>query len=74
MASLAPNDAGKRSGPEIMGIDGGIPSAGRVATVLDLEQAGFRVLVGADNDAASVETHIASLGGLGYDVGRWRRR
>jgi DNA (cytosine-5)-methyltransferase 1 len=34
---------------------------------LGLEQAGFRVLVGADNDAASVETHIANLGGLGYE-------
>jgi DNA (cytosine-5)-methyltransferase 1 len=34
---------------------------------LGLEQAGFRVLVGANSDAASVETHIANLGGLGYE-------
>lgn len=34
---------------------------------LGLEQAGFRVLVGADNDAASVETHVANIGGLGYE-------
>ena len=33
---------------------------------LGLEQAGFRVLVGADSDAASVETHEANIGGLGY--------
>ena len=34
---------------------------------LGLEQAGFRVLVGADNDRASVETHVANMGGLGYE-------
>lgn len=34
---------------------------------LGLEQAGFRVLVGADNDAASVQTHVANIGGLGYE-------
>ncbi len=33
---------------------------------LGLEQAGFRVLVGADNDPASVETHESNIGGLGY--------
>ncbi|MHB1774331.1 MAG: DNA cytosine methyltransferase, partial [Acidimicrobiales bacterium] len=33
---------------------------------LGLEGAGFRVLVGADSDAASVETHVANIGGLGY--------
>jgi DNA (cytosine-5)-methyltransferase 1 len=33
---------------------------------LGLENAGFRVLVGADHDAQSVETHLANIGGLGY--------
>ena len=33
---------------------------------LGLEEAGFRVLVGADLDAAAVETHVANIGGLGY--------
>src|SRR6478609_9710465 len=33
---------------------------------LGLEDAGFRMLVGADSDAAAVETHVANLGGLGY--------
>ncbi len=33
---------------------------------LGLEDAGFRVLVGADSDASAVETHVANLGGLGY--------
>jgi DNA (cytosine-5)-methyltransferase 1 len=33
---------------------------------LGLEDAGFRVLVGADSDAAAVETHVANIGGLGY--------
>jgi len=33
---------------------------------LDLLQSGFTILVGADIDAASVETHTASVGGLGY--------
>lgn len=33
---------------------------------LGLRDAGFRVLVGADNDAASMETHLANIGGLGY--------
>jgi DNA (cytosine-5)-methyltransferase 1 len=33
---------------------------------LGLENAGFRVLVGADHDAHSVQTHLANIGGLGY--------
>jgi len=33
---------------------------------LGLQQAGFNVLVGADVDPLSVETHVANLGGLGY--------
>ena len=33
---------------------------------LGLESAGFRVLVGADLDPASVQTHVANVGGLGY--------
>lgn len=33
---------------------------------LGLEDAGFRVLVGADSDAAAVETHVANIGGLGF--------
>lgn len=33
---------------------------------LGLTDAGFRVLVGADHDAASVQTHLANVGGLGY--------
>ena len=33
---------------------------------LGLEYAGFRVLAGADNDAASIQTHRANIGGLGY--------
>lgn len=33
---------------------------------LGLQQAGFTVLVGADVDPLSVETHVANLGGLGY--------
>lgn len=33
---------------------------------LGLENAGFRVLVGADNDPWAVETHTANCGGLGY--------
>lgn len=33
---------------------------------LGLHDAGFSVLVGADADAASVETHSANLGSLGY--------
>src|SRR5436305_11535463 len=33
---------------------------------LGLENAGFRVLAGADNDAASVQTHRANIGGLAY--------
>lgn len=33
---------------------------------LGLREAGFRVLVGADHDAAAVETHTANIGGLGY--------
>jgi DNA (cytosine-5)-methyltransferase 1 len=33
---------------------------------LGLRDAGFAVLVGADNDALSVETHTANIGGLGY--------
>jgi DNA (cytosine-5)-methyltransferase 1 len=33
---------------------------------LGLEDAGFTVLVGADNDPFAVETHTANLGGLGY--------
>ena len=49
---------------------------------LGLKQAGFVVLVGADSDPLSVETHVANLGGLGYagDLSRastfirWLRR
>ena len=33
---------------------------------LGLENAGFRVLVGADIDAPSVQTHVANIGGIGY--------
>jgi DNA (cytosine-5)-methyltransferase 1 len=33
---------------------------------LGLKQAGFTVLVGADNDPWAVETHTASVGGIGY--------
>lgn len=33
---------------------------------LGLENAGYRVLAGADSDAASVATHLANIGGLGY--------
>lgn len=33
---------------------------------LGLENAGFRVLAGADNDGAAIQTHIANIGGLGY--------
>lgn len=33
---------------------------------LGLADAGFRVLVGADHDPASVETHVANVGGLSY--------
>jgi DNA (cytosine-5)-methyltransferase 1 len=33
---------------------------------LGLQNAGFRVLVGADNDARSVQTHTSNIGGLGY--------
>jgi len=33
---------------------------------LGLENAGFKVLVGADIDPASVATHVANIGGLGY--------
>lgn len=33
---------------------------------LGLENAGFRVLVGADIDPPSVQTHVGNIGGLGY--------
>ncbi len=33
---------------------------------LGLQDAGFTVLVGADNDPWAVETHTASVGGIGY--------
>ena len=33
---------------------------------LGLENAGFRVLVGADIDAPSLQTHVANIGGLGF--------
>jgi DNA (cytosine-5)-methyltransferase 1 len=33
---------------------------------LGLQDAGFQVLVGADNDTKAVETHASNLGGLGY--------
>ena len=33
---------------------------------LGLKQAGFSVLVGADNDPFAVETHTANVGGLGF--------
>ena len=33
---------------------------------LGLHDAGFSVLVGADNDPFAVETHVGNLGGLGY--------
>jgi DNA (cytosine-5)-methyltransferase 1 len=33
---------------------------------LGLENAGFRVLVGADIDAPSVQTHVGNIGGIGY--------
>jgi DNA (cytosine-5)-methyltransferase 1 len=33
---------------------------------LGLQDAGFSVLVGADSDLASVQTHVANLRGLGY--------
>jgi DNA (cytosine-5)-methyltransferase 1 len=33
---------------------------------LGLKDAGFSVLLGADNDARAVETHTANVGGLGY--------
>jgi DNA (cytosine-5)-methyltransferase 1 len=33
---------------------------------LGLKQAGFSVLVGADNDPFAVETHTANIGGLGF--------
>ena len=33
---------------------------------LGLERSGFTVLVGADNDATAVETHVGNLGGLGW--------
>lgn len=33
---------------------------------LGLKQAGFSVLVGADSDERAVETHTASVGGMGY--------
>jgi C-5 cytosine-specific DNA methylase len=33
---------------------------------LGLRDAGFTVLVGADNDPFSVETHTGNLGGLGW--------
>jgi DNA (cytosine-5)-methyltransferase 1 len=33
---------------------------------LGLHDAGFSVLLGADNDNAAVETHVANLGGIGY--------
>src|SRR5262245_31138015 len=33
---------------------------------LGLQDAGFSVLVGADNDPFAVETHVGNLGGLGY--------
>ena len=33
---------------------------------LGLRDAGFEVLVGADNDQRAVETHTANIGGLGY--------
>jgi DNA (cytosine-5)-methyltransferase 1 len=33
---------------------------------LGLENGGFRVLVGADHDPPSVQTHLANIGGLGY--------
>src|SRR5664280_1310422 len=33
---------------------------------LCLGRAGFRVLVGADIDQSSLETHVANIGGLGY--------
>lgn len=32
-----------------------------------LQAAGFAVLVGADNDKIALETHLANIGGLGYD-------
>src|SRR5690349_10752327 len=34
---------------------------------LGLHNAGFQVLVGADNDPFAVETHVGNLGGLGYN-------
>lgn len=40
--------------------------AGAGGLSLGLRDAGFSVLVGADNDPASVETHTANIGGLGY--------
>ncbi len=33
---------------------------------LGLKDAGFTILAGADSDPASVETHLATIGGLGY--------
>jgi len=33
---------------------------------LGLENAGFGVLAGADSNAASIQTHVANIGGLGY--------
>jgi DNA (cytosine-5)-methyltransferase 1 len=40
--------------------------AGAGGLSMGLGQAGFTVLVGADNDPFAVETHTANLGGLGY--------
>jgi DNA (cytosine-5)-methyltransferase 1 len=34
---------------------------------LGLRNAGFRILVGADNDPSSVRTHSANIGGLAYE-------
>src|SRR3954464_3718413 len=40
--------------------------AGAGGLSLGLRDAGFNMLVGADHDAWSVETHTGNLGGLGY--------
>jgi DNA (cytosine-5)-methyltransferase 1 len=49
------------TGPRVVDVFSG---AGGLS--LGLEEAGFTVLVGADNDPWAVETHAANLGGLGY--------
>jgi DNA (cytosine-5)-methyltransferase 1 len=67
----APDPADLRSVRSWVSADDGRPTAidlfcGAGGLSLGLEQAGFRVLVGADSDPWAVRTHEANVGGLGW--------